>query len=333
MMKLRFPRLRCGGGTAVVMVLVATSTGLTACGASRTLPSPMTTATRVYGQPNFTTSTLNTGGLSATSLWNPGSAAVAGAGGLYIADSRNNRVLHYPGHSTTADRVYGQPDFTTNTVNTGGLSATSLYYPEGLAVDGAGGLYVADFDNNRVVHYPAGSITADRVYGQPDFASRTDNTGGVSATSLAGPQGVAVDSTGGLYVADYGNSRVLHYPAGSTTADRAYGQPDFTTNSGHFNLTGGVSATTMSFPDGVAVDGAGGLYVADYENSRVLRYPAGSTTADRVYGQPDFTSRTINTGGVSATSLYFPDGVAVDGTGGLYVADDWNNRVLFFPRR
>src|SRR5207248_6523327 len=83
----------------------------------------------------------------------------------------------------------------------------------------------------------------------------------------------------------------------------------------------GLSASSLNQPARVAVDSSGGLYVADEFNSRVLYYPSGSTSATRVYGQPDFSSAVVNNGGVSATSLNHPNGLAVDGAGGLYVAD------------
>ena len=69
------------------------------------------------------------------------------------------------------------------------------------------------------------STTATVVYGQGgSFTTRTANNGGISANSLNGVGGLVVDSTGGLYVADFANSRILHYPAGSTTADWVSGQ-------------------------------------------------------------------------------------------------------------
>ena len=76
-----------------------------------------------------------------------------------------------------------------------------------------------------MLFYPSGSTTATRVYGQlGSFTTNTPNNGGVSANSFCDPLGVALDSSGNLYVADYGNNRVLFYPAGSTTATRVYGQ-------------------------------------------------------------------------------------------------------------
>ena len=96
-----------------------------------------------------------------------------------------------------------------------------------------------------------------------------------------------------------------------------------------------MSADDLNGPAGVTIDGSGGIYVADGADNRVLHYPEGSTTADVVYGQGGaFSSNDQNQDGVSADSLYGPLGVTVDGSGGLSVADQNNNRVLYYsPRR
>jgi len=130
-----------------------------------------------------------------------------------------------------------------------------------------------------------------------------------------------VDGSGGLYVADQGNNRVLYYPKGSTTATVVYGQPDMSSRAKHAGATG------FDKPDGVAADDSGGLYVADESNNRVLYYPKGSTKATLVYGQPDMNGSARRTG---AGGLNEPAGVVVDGSGGFYVADEYNNRVLHF---
>jgi predicted Zn-dependent protease with MMP-like domain len=290
-------------------------------------PAGSTTATRVYGQNgSFTTGTANNGGVSANSLWNPQNVAVDSSGNLYVADEYNNRVLFYSAGSTTATRVYGQGgSFTSNTQNNGGVSASSLASPWGLALDGTGNLYVTDYQNNRVLFYPAGSTTATQVYGQGgSFTSNAVNNGGITANSLNQPTGVALDSSGNLYVADIYNNRVLCYPYGSTTATQVYGQGgSFTSNAANTGPGG------LNNPMAVALDSSGDLYVVDRSNNRVLFYPFGLTTATRVYGQLNsFASSTVNNGGISANSLSQPWAVALDPSGNLYVTDYSNNRVL-----
>jgi sugar lactone lactonase YvrE len=295
------------------------------------------TADRVFGQPDFSSNTPNHGGLGANSLYFPGYMALDSKNNLYVADTVNNRVLEYDSPLTTdtvADRVFGQPDFKSNTINNGGVSANSLFLPGDVALDDRGDLYVADTNNNRVLVYDApltSDTTADRVFGQPDFKSNTINNGGVSAQSLYSPNGLALDAQGDLYVADIFNHRVLEYNTPRTTdtsADRVFGQPDFSANAPN---NGGVSATCLEYPEYVALDAHGNLYVVDTQNNRALEYDAPlttDTTADRVFGQPDFSSNTPNKGGLSANSLNNPYGLALDAQGDLYVADTGNHRVL-----
>ena len=114
-----------------------------------------------------------------------------------MADTLNNRVLRYPSVagtiSTTADQVWGQPDFASNTPNNGGRNANSLVNPNSVVLDMANNLYVADTGNSRILRFPnvAGTIstTADRVWGQADFASLSFS---VNATTLLQPLRPAV---------------------------------------------------------------------------------------------------------------------------------------------
>ncbi|GAB4529598.1 MAG: hypothetical protein OHK0046_49610 [Anaerolineae bacterium] len=249
--------------------------------------------------------------------------------------------------------IYGQADYSTGNVNQGGAtSAETLSFPLGLVLDADNGLYVADRDNHRVLYYANdGDQTADRVYGQlGDFNAHISNNDGQgnsgkpSANSLSMPTAVGVDSTGGLYVADRDNHRVLYYANdGDTTADRVYGQHgSFNTNMVNNDGTGNYgepSADNLgTYLLGLVVDQNDGLYVSDSSNHRVLYYANdGDTTADRVYGQWDvFTSDARNNDGTgrdgtpTAHGLNFPRGLEVDADGGLYVADRDNNRVLYF---
>jgi len=236
-----------------------------------------------------------------------------------------------------ADLVLGQPYFTSNTANNGGVSASSLHAPRKVAVNAAGNVYVADTANHRVLVYldPQNTDTvADLVLGKLNFSTskcKKDFVGNkvVSASTLCFPFGIVVDAAGNVYVADTGNNRVLVYldPQNTdTVADLVLGQPNFTSRTAN---TGGVNASSLHAPHGVTVDTAGNVYVADLLNNRVLEYHTPLTTdtvADVVLGQPNSTSNTANNGGVSASSLNLPREVAVDAAGNVYVADTANNR-------
>lgn len=246
-------------------------------------------------------------------------------GFLFLIQSK---VTVIPPVITTATRVYGQNgSFSENARNNGGISASSQLFPDYLAVDVNGGFYVSD-RNNRILYYPTGSTMATKVYGQGGSFTTITYQNIISANTLINPTGLVTDSTGGLYISD-GVNRVLYYPSGSTTATRVYGQiGNFT--SGDPN-NGGVSADSLYLPLGVTTDYKGGLYIADSSNNRVLYYPAGSTTATRVYGQNgSFTSYTRNNGGVSANSLDSPCCVATDLNEGVYISDG-AFRVLYYP--
>ena len=241
-------------------------------------PLASTNADHVYGQPNFVNTRSNSWGLNAGSLFQPQGLAVDSTG-LYVADSANNRVLHYPSRSMIADRVYGQgtpgnsqANFSSNGSGNG---ATGLNDPRDVAVDSTG-LYVTDSGNHRVVHYVLGNPIADRVYGQPNFAAASvlanQGLANPTAATLNKPTQVALDSTGGLYVADRNNNRVVYYPPYTQTgpngpeAVRVFGQRGFTTS--------GSSTTASSFhgPGGVAVDTKGNVFVLDIFNQRVLKF-------------------------------------------------------------
>lgn len=342
-----------------------------------------TSADRVLGQYDFTRNIANLVdakgiALSATlypSSYDAGWVAVDTSGAthhLYASDTLNHRVLGWLNadsfaNGARADLVIGQPDFLSWTANNGGLGASSLNWPLGVAVDGSGNLYVADAGNGRVLEYDnpfatcAGNFpciggAAKLVFGRCGSFTGNNCISGTSADTLAnGVQGVAVDPTGNLFVADGANHRVLEYLApftggahsgapgfsGDTTADAVFGQ------SGNFagsicNQNSSPSADTLCSPRGVSLDPSGDLFVADSWNNRVLEYLApftggagsgtpgatGDTTADVVFGQAgSFTTSSTGTG---AAGLNRPHSVVADATGDVYIADGDNLRVLEF---
>jgi hypothetical protein len=249
-------------------------------------------ANKVYGQAgSFTTNTCNNGGVSATSLCAPDQLAVDTHSNLYVADRSNNRVLEYTSGSTTATKEFGQgttgTNFTSNSANNGGLSASSLNDPFGVATDAKNNVYIADFGNNRALEYnetanPPANFTANTVFGQSgSFITNNCNEGGLTANSLCSPHKLTLDSKSNLYISDDANDRVLEYNTpltAGTTASLVFGQADsFTTN--RCNFSAGPSADSLCAPVGVAIDGPQDLLVDDYTNNRVLKYLAPLATA------------------------------------------------------
>ncbi|PIZ10944.1 hypothetical protein COY54_00935 [Candidatus Falkowbacteria bacterium CG_4_10_14_0_8_um_filter_41_36] len=301
-----------------------------------TLPTTNDAAANVVlGQPNMTSSTANNGGLSASSLSEPRAIDVSG-GKLLVADRSNNRVLIWNTIPTTdnqaADVVLGQPNMTSSTANNGGITAHSLYQPNGVAVVN-GKLYISDSGNNRVLIFNTIPTTnqqdADLVLGQPNMTSNTANNGGISSHSIKAPINVS-GTADKLLVTDSGNHRVLIFntipSVNQADADVAVGQPDMT--SGTVN-NGGLSASSLNNPwDADIIDGK--LYIADLINARVLGFNSVPTTngasANFVLGQDALTRNNNSYGGYNRLAS---TKVVIQG-GKMAVIDTNNHRVLLW---
>jgi DNA-binding beta-propeller fold protein YncE len=286
-------------------------------------------ADAVLGQRGFNTNWGPFAPVRATTLFEPAGVIVdPNTGRLFVADMGHARVLSWPSEEArrdggAADIVFGKPDFTT--YYSEAPMGLNMGRPVGLALDSQGNLYVAEAQENMIL-----------VYTQP-FSNGMNAAliiSGQANPHLYNPLSVALDSQDNLYVADAGNNRILFYetPLASqdSTPDRVFGQPDMSSTAP--NAGGAISADGLHSPSGVALDGAGNLYVADSNNHRVLVYLdplQGDGRADLVFGQGgDFTTGEANEGGVSAASLNYPYGLQVDAAGTLYVADADNNRIL-----
>lgn len=169
----------------------------------------------VVGQPDFLTTTVNTGGLGNDVFNSPRGVAMFN-GKLVIADTNNYRVIVFNIAPTItndfADVVIGQPNFTSNSQF---AVSSQTFQPVRINTDAAGILYISDRLGNRVLLYNSipvvNNAAADLVIGQQTFTASLPNAGGISAATLSSPRGAFSTATQ-LIVADSVNNRVLIYP-------------------------------------------------------------------------------------------------------------------------
>lgn len=190
----------------------------------------------------------------------------------------------------------------------------------GVAVDGAGNVYVADQGNNAIRKItPAGTNwIVTTIAGGTQGSEDGTNTG----AQFFGPAGVAVDAAGKLYVTDQYNGTIRQItPLGTNWV--------VSTIAGSAGLLGNQDGTNASAefsgPAGIAVDGFGNIFVADEANNAIREIiPSGgnwivSTMAGGSRGNRD---------GVNSSAQFFsPSGVAVDSSGRVFVADQFNNTI------
>jgi sugar lactone lactonase YvrE len=245
----------------------------------------------------------------------PRGAAVDRDGNIYVADKANHtiRKITPAGTTTTFAGLAGSPGSTNGTG-----AAARFRSPSAVAVDGTGNVYVADTGNQLIRKItPEGKVT--KLAGRAGVSGANDGLGNAARFNF--PRGIAVDAAGNVFVGDTGNNTIRKVtPAGQvTTLAGSAG------NSGRSDGSG--SAARFDFPQGVAVDSLGILYVADTTNNTIRKItPAGAVTT--LAGKPGAAGSADGYGGNARFNG--PSGVAFRGTN-LYVADTYSStiRVVF----
>jgi sugar lactone lactonase YvrE len=257
------------------------------------------------------------GKASAALFSGPSGVAVDSSGNLYVADNGNYeiRMISSAGVVSTLAGSAGLPGTTDGTG-----SGARFYDPQNLALDGYGNLYVVDgsADTVRKVVIATGVVTT--IAGSPRSRGSTTNTSGSSAR-FNDPSGVAVDSSGNIYVADSGNNTIrMVTPAGYVTTIAGLAG-----SSG--SADGNGNGARFDAPSGVAVDSSGDIFVADTGND-TIREISPALAVSTIAGA---AGQVENMDGIAANARFdMPGDIAIDGSGVLYIADTDNNTVRRF---
>lgn len=249
----------------------------------------------------------NVNGTSTTASFNyPYGVAVDGSGNVFVADhvgSMIRKITPTGVVSTLAGSGFG---FTNDTG-----TAASFRALEGIAVDSSGNVFVADWGNSAIRKITPSGVVSTFAGG----ASRGFNNGTGTAASFNEPIGIAVDSSGNVYVADSWNHAIRKITSAGIVSTFAGGSYGFANGIG--------TAASFAYPYGVTVDNGGNVYVADRSNNAIRKIsPTGVVSTLAGSGSSGFVNGTG-----TAASFSYPTGVTVDSSGNVYVADKDNHSI------
>jgi sugar lactone lactonase YvrE len=246
----------------------------------------------------------------------PWGIAVDASGNLYFSDYESNRIRKVSSNgiiTTVAGNGIGE-----YSGDNGLAISAGLRYPAGLAVDASGALYIADSGNYAVRKVTTdGNITTVAGTGTGGYSG--DN-GIARSARLSSPEGLALDASGNLYIADTFNHRIRKVSLGGIITTVAG-----TGTAGFFGDGGSAISAELNTPRGIVVDASGNLYIADSLNHRI-RMVSTSGIISTVAGTG--TAGYLGDGGpANSAELNTPYGIALDASGDLYIADFWNDLI------
>ena len=274
------------------------------------------------GQPGSTDGLGSDARFGAAFTLGPGGIATDTNGNVFVADTYNNTIRRLTPVgpdwmvTTLAGNASGTNQFGQSGECVDGTGTNALFdSPLGLSVDAAGNIFVADFDGTIRKVTSAGVVTT--VAGSPLGQSGGSADGTGPAARFDGPDAVAVDGSGNIFVADAANDTIRELTAAGVVSTIA-GQP------GVPGSADGVGAFAQFYqPAGVAVDKSGNVYVAD--SLFTIRQITAAGVVTTIAGLAG--NRGTNDGLGTNASFYYPSGVAVDHAGNLYVADSLNDTI------
>jgi sugar lactone lactonase YvrE len=248
----------------------------------------------------------------------PSNAVLDASGNIFIADQSNNRIRKVSTSIITTiagNGIYGY------TGDGGAATSSELYNPQGLALDASGNIFIADTYNNRLrkVTVSTGIITT--VAGNGTQGSIGDG-GAATAAELSLPMGVALDASGNIFIVDQGSNKIRKVTVSTGIITTVAGNG----TQGYSGDGGAATSAQLQFPKSVALDASGNIFIADGGNNRIRKVTVSTGIITTVAGNG--TQGFSGDGGVAtAAELHSPSGVALDASGNIFIADQFNNRI------
>jgi YVTN family beta-propeller protein len=269
-------------------------------------------------------------GESATTaaLYYPQGVAAAG-GNIWIADS-NNTLIRLVNPAGVMSTVSGQ-DYIFSYAGDGGPAIhATLNYPVGVTADASRNLFIADANNNVIRRIDASSGMITTVAGN-GVAGFTGDGGPATKASMNFPSAVAGDTVGNGFISDSNNQRIRRVDiiSGVITTVAGNGTTGFSGDGGPAVDASLNLPAPYSGAGGVVIDTAGNLFISDTNNHRIRRVDSITGVITTVAGSSSFcASGKVGDGGpATGASLCFPEGLAVDPSGNLFIADTFGDRV------
>jgi hypothetical protein len=261
------------------------------------------------------------GQATAAELHDPTAVAVDARGDLYIADTVN-QVIREVNVATGVITTVAGNGIAGYGGDNGPASAAELTTPTGIALDANGDLFIADVGNNRIreVNLSTHIITTVAGDGTAGFSG---DAGPATGAELNSPSGIAVDTAGDLFIADFYNHRVREVSAATGLITTVAGSG----TAGYSGDGGSATAADLDNPWNVAVDDCGNFYIADYGENAIREVNFTSDVITSVTGGEGAAGYAGDGGPVTAASMSAPASIALDAAGDLFVADAGNSVI------